>query len=205
MATAKKSMTKANKKDENITSTPNDIEVFDATVEQVGQTDVPPERPVEEVKEKREFNDSDYILCRSVWPGGLTVTCQSGDYYEFAEYGTTCDIKYRDLVSLTRKHSDHIFLPRFIIMDDNFIQEFSQIQRLYSSMYTINDLKEILDLSINQMTEEISKLPDATKDTLRSLVATEIANGHLDSIRKVKALSDIFDSDFNLLSELFTR
>lgn len=196
MAT-KKSMTKATKTEENI--------VDNVNVEKTQSV------PVEEVlaampaKEKREFNDSDYILCRSIWQGGLTITCQSGDYYEFSEYGSTCEIKYRDLVSLTRKHSDHIFLPRFIIMDSDFVQEFSQIQRLYDSMYTINDLKEILELPVTQMTDEIKKLPDAARDTLRSLIATEIANGRLDSIRKVKALSDIFDSDFNLLSELFSR
>lgn len=199
MAT-KKSMTKATKTEETVVDNVDMLET--KTVET--QVKIA-EEIVIPAKSKREFNDSDYILCRSIWPGGLTVTCQSGDYYEFSEYGSTCEIKYRDLVSLTRKHSDHIFLPRFIIMDDDFVQEFSQIQRLYDSMYTINDLKEILDLPVSQMTDTIKKLPDAARDTLRSLIATEIASGRLDSIRKVKALSDIFDSDFNLLSELFSR
>jgi hypothetical protein len=37
------------------------------------------------------------------------------------------------------------------------------------------------------------------------MIATEIASGRLDSISKVRALSEIFDSDFNLLSELFVK
>ena len=31
------------------------------------------------VKEKKVFTDSDYILCRSVWSGGLNVDSQSGN------------------------------------------------------------------------------------------------------------------------------
>ena len=72
-------------------------------------------------------------------------------------------------------------------------------------MYTPTELHTIIDLPINQMKAEIEKLPDATKKTLLSLVATEVASGRLDSIKKVKALSEIFESDFNLLSELFNN
>ena len=34
------------------------------------------EEKIEKVKEKKIFTDSDYILCRSVWFGGLNVTCK---------------------------------------------------------------------------------------------------------------------------------
>ena len=38
-----------------------------------------------------------------------------------------------------------------------------------------------------------------------NLIATQIANGKLDSIAKVRALTEIFNSDFNLLSELLVK
>ena len=72
-----------------------------------------------EVKVKKEFKDSDYVLCRSVWSGGLNVTCKSGATYEFKKYGADCDVEYRDLVYLVRKNSDHIFTPRFVILDED--------------------------------------------------------------------------------------
>lgn len=156
-------------------------------------------------KIKKEFKDSDYILCRSIWSGGLTVTCKSGSVYEFNRYGAECDIEYRDLIYLTRKNSDHIFTPRFIILDEDYLEEFPQIKRLYSTMYTPTELHTIVDLPIPQMKMEIEKLPDETKSTLMSLVATDIAKGRIDSIKKVKALSEIFNSDFNLLNELFNN
>ena len=156
-------------------------------------------------KKKRVFSDSDYILCRSVCSGGLNVTAPSGNCYEFKDYGSECEINYRDLISLIRKGSDHVFLPRFVILDEDLLDEFPTIRKAYASMYTKTDLLGILDLSISRMKAEIKKLPPASKSTLEKMVATEIANGHLDSISKVRALSEIFDSDFNLLSELFVR
>lgn len=168
-------------------------------------TDVVAETAATAAKTKKEFKDSDYITCRSVWAGGLSVTTKFGGYYEFDRYGAECDIEYRDLVYLVRKNSDHIFTPRFIITDEDFLEEFPRVKKLYASMYTTTELHEIIDLPIGQMKTEIEKLPDETKATLSSLIATDIANGRLDSIKKVKVLSEIFDSDFNLLSELFSK
>lgn len=157
------------------------------------------------VKEKKVFTDSDYILCRSVWSGGLNVNSQSGNLYRFKDYGSDCEINYRDLVTLIRRGSEHVFVPRFVILDEDFLKDFPTVQKVYGTMYTREDLVEILDLPISRMKTEITKLPEATKDSMRNLIATQIANGKLDSISKVRALTEIFDSDFNLLSDLFIK
>lgn len=162
-------------------------------------------KPVKPVVEKRVFTDSDYILCRSVWSGGLNVISQSGNLYEFRDYGSECEINYRDLVTMIRRGSGHIFMPRFVILDEDFLKDFPTVQRVYGTMYTRNDLIEILDLPVSRMRAEIEKLPKATKDSMRNLIATQIANGRLDSIAKVRALTEIFNSDFNLLSDLFVK
>ena len=133
------------------------------------------------VKEKKVFTDSDYILCRSVWSGGLYVTSQSGNVYTFKDYGSECEINYRDLVIMIRRGSSHVFTPRFIILDEDFLKDFPTVQRVYGTMYTMNDLVEILELPIATMKREIAKLPEATKNSMRNLVATQIANGKLDS------------------------
>lgn len=156
-------------------------------------------------KKKKAYTNSDYILCRSVWFGGLNVTCQSGNYYEFSGYDSECEINYRDLATLIRKGSEHIFLPRFVIKDDDFLEEFPTVKNVYKNMYTASDLLKILDLPNNQMEIEIEKLPTESKDILCKMIATEIANGHIDSISKVRTLSEIFDSDFDLISKLFAK
>ena len=157
------------------------------------------------VKEKKVFTDSDYILCRSVCSGGLNVVSQSGNLYEFKDYGAECEINYRDLVTMIRRGSDHVFLPRFVILDDDFLKDFPTVQKVYGTMYTMSDLVEILELPITHMKAEIAKLPKATKDSMRNLIATQIANGKLDSISKVRVLTELFNSDFNLLSDLFVK
>ena len=156
-------------------------------------------------KPKKTFTDSDFILCRSVCFGGLNITCPSGNTYEFKDYGKTCEINYRDLVTLIRKGSDHIFLPRFIIEDDDLLADFPSVTKVYDNMYTAENLLEILDLPNSRMRTEIEKLPIGAKDVLCQMVAGEIANGHLDSISKVRTLSEIFDSDFDLISKLFVK
>ena len=181
------------------------------TVEKEQTTDIVEEVTVKEVvkpvivKENKVFTDSDYILCRSVWSGGLNVDSQSGNLYRFNDYGSECEINYRDLVTMIRRGSEHVFLPRFVILDEDFLKEFPTVQRVYGTMYTRDDLIEILDLPVTRMKAEITKLPKATKDSMRNLIATQIANGRLDSISKVRALTEIFESDFNLLSDLFVK
>lgn len=186
---------------------PTTVEVNEEIVEEKAVETV----AVEEVKapvkpvEKKVFTDSDYILCRSVWSGGLNVISQSGNLYEFRDYGSECEINYRDLVTMIRRGSGHIFMPRFVILDEDFLKDFPTVQRVYGTMYTRNDLIEILDLPVSRMRAEIENLPKATKDSMRNLIATQIANGRLDSIAKVRALTEIFNSDFNLLSDLFVK
>lgn len=199
MATKKtftKTITKPTvKENEPIKNTVIEEEVIEETVEEI--------TPV--IVEKKTFTDSDYILCRSVWSGGLNVLSPSGILYEFKDYGAECDINYRDLVDLIRRGSDHIFLPRFVILDEDFLDNFPTVQKAYGEMYTKEDLVEILEMPIPAMKREIEKLPKATKDSMRNLVATQIANGKLDSIAKVRELTTIFNSDFNLLSDLFIK
>lgn len=180
-------------------------EIDDVTSEEAVENTKPTTKKTTTVKEKKVFTDSDYILCRSVWYGGLNITCRSGNTYEFRKYGAECEINYRDLADLVRKGSDHIFLPRFVILDDDFLEVFPSVKRAYDSLYTTNDLIEILEMPIYRMKAEIANLPDESKTILCKMISTEIAKGRLDSISKVRALSEIFDSDFNLLSQLFVK
>ena len=155
-------------------------------------------------KNKKTYRDGDYILCRSIIAGGLNINCRSGNFYRFNNYGDYSEIEYRDLVELIRKHSDHIFLPRIIIDDEDFIEDFPQVKNLYSEMYSVNDLKEILSLPDAQMEKTINGLPNELKSTLKNLAATMIEYGEIDCISKVRTLTVVLDADFNLISELFS-
>lgn len=159
-----------------------------------------------ETKKVKKFDDHDYILCHSVTAGGWGIIGgKTNTYYRFEHYGDECDIEYADLVQLVRSRSEHIFTPRIIIDDKDFLNEFPQVVDAYNNMYSRGDLKKILELSPDRMKQEIEKLPDGAKDTLRIMAATMVANGGIDSIATARTLSDIFGADFNLLSELFGK
>lgn len=196
-------MATARTKKETTTSSTRKASVAKTTV--TNETNEATVEKKEIAKEKKVFTDSDYILCRSVCYGGLNISGQSGNMYEFKDYGFECEINYRDLIFLIRKGSDHVFLPRFVILDEDLLEDFPTVKNTYENMYTRNDLLEILDLPNSHMKAAIKELPDASRNVLEKMIATEIANGHLDSISKVRILSDIFDSDFNLLSDLFVK
>lgn len=159
---------------------------------------------VEEV-EKRVFTDSDYVMCSSVTSGKLIVVSQSGNKYTFNGYGKNVEINYRDLVSLIRNGSDYIFEPDFIVLDEDFLDEFPTLRDMYDEMYTNKEFVEILGLPVDSMLKAIDNMSDKVKSRFMSIISTQIANGSLDSISKVRALSEYFGADFNLLSELFIR
>lgn len=161
------------------------------------------EEEVKEVPVKKVFNQDDYITCRSVTVG--TLWCEgpkSHTTYNWVDYGDLNDLEYRDLVALVRSRSKFIFGPLFIVEDRDFIEEFQQLKKFYDEQYTVNDLKEVLDLKIDDMVETIKTLPQSAIDSLKSIASTQVANGQMDSIKKIKALDELFGTELNLLSSL---
>lgn len=154
--------------------------------------------------QKKKFKPDDGILCRSVTVGGLWLDgIKSGNVYRWVEYGDETEVEYRDLVSMIRSRSNYIFNPTFVIEDEDFIEEFSQLKKFYKEQYTIADLKSVLKLPVDSMIKTIQNLPAGAQSSLKNIASTAIANGSLDSVRKIKALDNIFDTELSLLASLF--
>lgn len=149
---------------------------------------------------KKEFGQEDLILCRSMVSGQLFVDgVRSGLLYTFADYNDTCEIEYRDLIYLVRSYKDKtIYEPRIVIEDEDFIAENPKLAELYESLYTKGDLMEIINLSLSQMVDTINALPMGCRNALKGIAATMIDNGQLDSIQKIKALDEIFETNMLL-------
>ena len=149
---------------------------------------------------KKEFGQEDLILCRSMVSGQLFVDgVRSGLLYTFADYNDTCEIEYRDLIYLVRSYKDKtIYEPRIVIEDEDFIAENPKLAELYESLYTKGDLMEIINLPLSQMVDTINALPMGCMNALKGIAATMIDNGQLDSIQKIKALDEIFETNMLL-------
>ena len=166
------------------------------------------EEPVAEIVEKptkaekkKDFKSTDGVVCRSVTPGSLFVDGpKSGMLYTFAAYGDEAEIEYRDLKGLIMMRSPNIFTPRFIVEDADFIAETPQLDAFYSKQFSTKDLRKILELPVEEMVTEIKKLPSGAQDNMKTLAATAIGEGNLDSIKKIKALDELWGTQFDAFS-----
>ena len=170
----------------------------------VAKTTVAEKKPAP-VKEapKKTFKQSEGILCRSVVNGKVYMTgARSSMPYQWADFGDEVEVEYRDLVAAVREKNGYIMNPWLIILDDDFIAEFPFLEEIYANQYDANELGDILNLSVPQMEEEISKLPTNVKNTLKGIAATWVNSGRLDSVKKIKALDEIFDTNLSMLAEV---
>ena len=169
-------------------------------------------RRVEKTKEEKEdnivkkkFAQEDGIMCRSITVGGLWYTgAKSNITYNWVDYGDETEVEYRDLVSSVRSKSSYIFGPLFVIEDEDFINEFPQLRKFYDEQYTVEDLQQVLELKDNDMIATMKTLPPNALNSLKNIASTQIANGQLDSVRKIKALDDFFGTELNLLSSFLS-
>lgn len=155
------------------------------------------EKPAAKVK--RKYRDDDKIPCFSITPGEyLFEGGKSKMIYSWINQGVTEEMRYDDLTAAIRTRKPCVFKPRIIIQDDEFLEEYPEIQRLYDSMYSKDDLSKILTLDARRMTEVINSLPDGAKDAIKTLAVEAIDKGTLDSVARVRALDRIFGTDMLL-------
>lgn len=150
---------------------------------------------------KKEFNDEDTIPCQSATNGKLIFVGRSGNRYVWLNYGdieyiTVKDLKYE--IQNTSTNSQ-VFYPRFIVKDDEFVKRFPKLNSFYESLYTTSDFEEILDLPAEQMKNVIENLPVGCRECLKGIVSTMISDGRLDSVKRIKALDDIFGTQMLLM------
>ena len=153
---------------------------------------------------KKKFTQNDLVLCKSVTLGGLSLTgAKSKEYYRWEAYGDEAEVEFGDLQSLVRSKSSYIFGPMFVIEDQDVIDEFPEVKKFYEESYTVQDLEGVLDLDVDSMIKTMNTLPKRALTTLKSIASTQVSNGRLDSVKKIRALDDFFGTELNLLHSLY--
>ena len=172
-------------------------EVIETETEAEVKTEPKPEKKAK--AEKKSFAANEGVTCRSIRQGKLFMTGdKSGMTYVWNGYGDVIDVEYRDLVSAIQSRSPFVYNPFFIIENDDFIAEFSQLKTFYDEKYAMMDLRGVLKLNAPEMAREIEKLPEGAKQSLRSIASTAIQNGEIDSISKIKAIDEALGTQLSL-------
>jgi hypothetical protein len=163
------------------------------------------ETVVETKKEPRKFEATDGIPCKSITSGGLYMEgIKSHITYEWADNGDVTEVEYQDIVAAIRSNVSYISKPYFIIEDKDIIAQFPQLNKIYASMYSFKDLRDVLvDLPPSNMKSTILALPDGAKESIKSIASKMISIGTLDSVQKIKILDEIFDTELMLMTGLF--
>lgn len=154
--------------------------------------------------EKKKFAPTELIPCLSITPGELFfVGDKTKTLYTWADANDVIDLEYQDLAYAARSRNKMMFKPRFIVQDKDFLKEFPKLEEIYSGLYSMQDLEDILKMQPARMAKAIETLPEGAKDALQTLVATKIANGTLDSVKRIQKLDEIFDT--KMLMRLVTE
>jgi hypothetical protein len=181
MAT-KRTTTKKDIIDEDVTSTTPDITPATPTV-----------------KEKRKFALDDMIECRSVCYGELLYPAKkSGLVYRFSGYGDTTEIEFQDLQALRSTRSAYLYRPCFIVEDEELLEQWPDLKKLVDKVANI-DGEALFNLPTNQFKKALRELPEGFKITVRDMANSKIVDGTLDSIAKIKILDEMLGTDLMML------
>lgn len=170
--------------------------------EEVKEVKPEPKPEVKKIqKPTSKFSDKDMIPCKSVTSGGLSFIGYSGTKYRWENQGIIEYVAYEDLrrEAQSANPTNYLFYPRFVVVDPDFIEEFPKLDEFYSRFYQDGgDFEAILELPEAQMKEAIDKLPKGCKECVKGIVATKVDEGSLDSVKKIKALDEIFGTNLLL-------
>ena len=146
--------------------------------------------------EKRVFQPEDLIPCKSITPGELLMEGYKTHFvYKWADYDDVQDVEYQDLMYDIRIQGRSFSkYPRFVILDDDFVEQNPVLNEIYSKIYTIADLRKILDMSPNEIKKVVETLPQGAKESLKMIVSTAVHNGTFDSLNKIKVLDELLDT-----------
>lgn len=148
------------------------------------------------VKEQRVFEKEDLIPCRSITFGELLmVGAKTKFVYKWADYDDVQEVEYQDLIyDVKIPGGSYSRFPRFVVIDDDFLEQNPVLNDVYSKIYSKQDIRKILDLSPRELENAVKGLPKGVKDSLKTMVATMITNGSFDSMNKIKVLDELLDT-----------
>ena len=150
-------------------------------------------------KVARKFAPDDLIVCRSITFGELLLTGKKSKLlYSWANYGDTTEVEYQDLQALKSTRSSYLFKPRFIIEDEELVEQWGKdFGDIYKNIEDI-DAEDLLKLPVAQLRSKLKKASKGVQLAVKNIAGDKILNGSLDSLAKIKAIDEILGTDLKL-------
>ena len=170
----------------------------------VETTDVVIEEPKQEAKINepaknipKKYAPTDTIECRSITGGTLIlIGPKSHLQYEWSDYGDTAYVEYQDLQALQSRKSNFLIKPRFIIEDDELVEQWGAMLKPIYNKVTDQTIEELFELPLNKFKAQLNIMPDGLKDAVKTKAVQMIESEELYDIRKVREIDAAWGTDF---------
>ena len=98
------------------------------------------------------------------------------------------------------EHVDSMYNPDIVIDDNDLINDehWWEIKEIYSEMYNEDDIKKIMSLPTRDFETAYKQLPITAKNTIISIIASQIENGTFEQYNKAKIIDKISGTRFDL-------
>lgn len=150
-------------------------------------------------KTVRKYTPTDRIPCRSLTYGELLLTGPKTKLlHTWANYGDVTEMEYQDLQALKSTRSSYLYKPRFIIEDEELVEQWAgDFKKMYDEIVEM-DVEALFRLPIGQLKAKLKKAPAGVQLAVKNMAGEKIMNGTLDSIAKIKAIDEVLDTQLML-------
>lgn len=149
-------------------------------------------------KKEKEYSPTDTVRCVSVTHGELIMRGRKSDLmYTWSGYGDVAYVEYQDLYAAKTRKSDFIYLPFFVIEDDELLSQsrWADVREFYENMYSFADVNDVLQLDTASFRQTIENAPKGLQKAIQVEMVTRLEDGTFDSLQKIKLMDEICDTD----------
>lgn len=148
-------------------------------------------------KEARKYMPGETIECRSVTGGTLIMVGPKTHLeYQWSDYGDTAWVEYQDLQALYARKSNFLSKPRFIIEDDELVEQWSILLKPIYTKITDQTIEELFELPLERFKAKLRLMPAGLQDAVKTKAIQMIKSEELYDIRKVREIDEAWGTDF---------
>ena len=172
-----------------------ELDELDAVVEEEVMEKAKKAAPAK--KAPKKYAPNDRIECRSVTGGELfLVGPKSQLLYTWEDYNDTAFVEYQDLQALQSRKSGFLVKPRFVIEDEELVEQWGSMLNPIYEKITTQSIEEFFELPLHKFKVQLNVMPEGLKDAIKTKAVQMIHNDELYDIRKVREMDAAWGTDF---------
>ncbi len=154
--------------------------------------DTPPwgTEPAEEKKryKPKAFKPDQMVTVRNGFQGELLYKSKkTGEIYKWEEFGSDQDMEISELKS-AKSSSKKFFINNWFLFDDPEVVDYLGVSQYYKYALNAKNFDSLFDYSPDEIEERVAKLSNGQKKSVAYRAKQLIADGVIDSNRKISAL-----------------